>query len=214
MGDLIGKSYAERPKPRIDGRIKPERLIRGYGVNRGEYPSNVGGVKLKQHRLWCDMLTRCYDEKYHVKKPTYLNTKVCERWLDYANFYEDITDMPFFGEENYQLDKDILGDSSIYSPQTCCFIPRELNALFKTSKEGDLPQGVSRIVFDTGCVYTATIQRSIASAYIGSFWTAEDAGKAYKDVERMYLKILAEKYEDKIESRVVDKLLEMSHYEN
>lgn len=30
----------------------------------------------------------------------------------------------------------------------------------------------------------------------------------------MYLKILAEKYEDKIESRVVDKLLEMSNYEN
>lgn len=54
MGDLIGKSYAERPKPRIDGRIKPERLIRGYGVNRGEYPSKVGSVKLKQHRFFLD----------------------------------------------------------------------------------------------------------------------------------------------------------------
>ena len=46
----------------------------------------------------------------------------------------------------YHLDKDILvKGNKVYSPETCCFVPQEINSLLVTSvrSRGDQPIGVS-----------------------------------------------------------------------
>jgi hypothetical protein len=74
------------------------------------------------------MMMRCYSLKWSSKFPTYKDCIVDERWHNFQIFGE-------WFEENYvegfELDKDILGKSSkIYSPETCCFVPQEINLMF------------------------------------------------------------------------------------
>ena len=81
----------------------------------------------KAYTVWQSMLSRAYNPKYHAKQPTYIDATVCEKWHNFQNFAKW-----FYGESNYQdgwhLDKDLLsGTSKIYSPETCVFLPRELN---------------------------------------------------------------------------------------
>ena len=62
----------------------------GY-IGEGKYKSIISnGSKTQTHcySTWKSMLTRCYDEKYHIKKPTYENCYVCDEWLNFQNFAE------------------------------------------------------------------------------------------------------------------------------
>ena len=59
------------------------------------------GKHTREYELWKAMLTRCYSDKYHEKQPTYKDCTVCNRWLVFANFLEDL---PLI--ENYKLWRD------------------------------------------------------------------------------------------------------------
>lgn len=81
------------------------------------------------YRRWMALLDRCYgkDVKDHYK-----GTTVCAEWLIYVNFEK------WFEEnfkEGWDIDKDLFGEGDkVYSPETCRFVPRELNNLItKTS---------------------------------------------------------------------------------
>lgn len=62
-------------------------------------------------------------------KPTYEGCTVCDEWLYFSNFKK------WFDEnyiEGFQLDKDIIiRGNKVYSPQTCCFVPKEINIISK-----------------------------------------------------------------------------------
>ena len=97
-------------------------------------PVQINGKTTKEYCTWHGMLQRCYDEKVHERNPSYKDATVCERWLCFANFLEDITSIP--GYETYEqqqgkgieLDKDLLGNGQkIYSPKTVCFLPKSDN---------------------------------------------------------------------------------------
>ena len=78
----------------------------------------------KLYLTWVSMLGRAYYLNYHKHQPTYLNATVCNEWHNLQTFGK------WFEEnyvEGYELDKDLLSDSKIYSPDTSIFIPRELN---------------------------------------------------------------------------------------
>lgn len=82
------------------------------------------------------MMTRCYSPKYHEKEPTYKECNVCDRWLCFANFLEDL---PLI--EGYQLwnnnpgsgvslDKDMkIKNNKTYSIETCIFVSRKDNVI-------------------------------------------------------------------------------------
>jgi hypothetical protein len=79
------------------------------------------------YKTWHHMLERCYDKN---KKAYNLyggnGVKVCERWLYFANFIEDIKEIlnydKYIASPNlYSLDKDILGTGKLYSKETCMF---------------------------------------------------------------------------------------------
>lgn len=105
--------------------------------------TSVNGKMTREYILWRDMLKRCYSEKYHEKQPTYKDCKVCDRWLVFSNFLEDL---PLI--ENYEfwknnpnqriaIDKDSkIEGNKIYSLDACCFISQSDN-----SKERNLRCG-------------------------------------------------------------------------
>ena len=86
----------------------------------------------KAYRIWQSMLARCYDEDTQFLNPTYKGVIVREEWHNFQNFAK-------WHEDNYiegfEIDKDILSKNKvIYSPDTCCFVPREINFFMRTTK--------------------------------------------------------------------------------
>lgn len=85
------------------------------------------GVATKEYITWKSMINRCYNKATLSHCSAYEDAEVCDRWLVFANFLEDL---PFIegyslwiNNEGYCLDKDIKGNGSkLYSLDTCCFI--------------------------------------------------------------------------------------------
>lgn len=80
----------------------------------------------REYVLWSDMLRRCYAVENRNK--TYKQCIVCDRWLCFANFCEDLPYIDGYDfwksnpNQKIALDKDIKGDSTIYSLETCSFV--------------------------------------------------------------------------------------------
>lgn len=73
------------------------------------------------------MMDRCYNPRY--KKWAYYGgkgVKVCDEW---KNSYQPFLDWSLANgwEKGLQLDKDILGDGLLYSPETCKWVTRREN---------------------------------------------------------------------------------------
>lgn len=95
----------------------------------------------REYQLWRNMITRCYNEKALNNEPTYKNCKVCERWLCFANFLEDLPQIEGYelwvNNNNYELDKDMKQQDlqyKVYCLDNCCFIKQEENAYENSSR--------------------------------------------------------------------------------
>lgn len=80
----------------------------------------------KIYGVYKAMISRCFDPK----NKQYFNyggrgVTVCKEWVDsYESFLNWAIDR---WQKGYDLDKDYLGNGMLYSPETCCFIPRSKN---------------------------------------------------------------------------------------
>jgi len=164
----------------------------GY-LGEGTYKTKEKGKMTSAYNTWCKMLERCYSEKFRIKYPTYKDVTVCEKWHNFQNFAK-------WFEENYvegfHLDKDILcKNCKIYSPETCCFVPQEINNLFtvRSNYRGDYPIGILK----RGSMFHCRINKT-ERIFIGSFHTVEEAFQAYKKAKESYIKEIANKYKLKI----------------
>ena len=85
--------------------------------------------KSKAYSQWAGMITRCYSDAYHIKKPAYQSCETCEEWQEFQSFaawYDE--NHPNDGLD-YDLDKDFLiAGNKIYSPETCTFLSRSENS--------------------------------------------------------------------------------------
>jgi hypothetical protein len=127
--------------------LRRAKLVCGVGINDADYtvkPIVFGKqVVCPFYETWTHMLMRCYDPKYHAKKPTYIGCQVAPEWLSFMTFRAWMIRQNWVGME---LDKDLLfPGNKVYSPNTCVFIPHGLNN-FATDcgvARGEWPIGVS-----------------------------------------------------------------------
>ncbi|HGY9608200.1 hypothetical protein [Vibrio harveyi] len=102
----------------------------GY-LGEGKYPTTSAsrgtGHSNKCALLWRGMLGRCYSPK-DSSYPAYgaRGVRVCKEWHCYQTFAEWADNNGYF--EGAQLDKDILGDGLLYSPETCKFVTQQENS--------------------------------------------------------------------------------------
>ena len=170
--------------------------------------ASIGKNMTKEYQLWNNMVKRCYNEKILSRNPTYKDCHVSEEWMYLSNFKEWCHQQIGFDQVGWHLDKDILSkDNKVYSEDTCCFVPSEINCAVTNNKSvrGQFPQGV--IYNCTKTRYRARIQRSNKWESLGTYDTPEEAFYAYKPVKEAYIKSLAEKWKDKIDPRVYDALM-------
>lgn len=162
----------------------------------------------KEYSLWNGMKSRCYNENIRHLLPTYSEVTMSENFKKYSYFKDWCSKQVGFDQEGFHLDKDLLSlDSKIYSENTCCFIPSEINCAVTNNKSvrGKFPQGV--IYNCTKTRYRARIQRGDKWESLGTYDTPEEAFYAYKPVKEAHIKSLAEKWKDRIDPRVYNVLI-------
>ncbi len=184
-----------------NGKVKNPYHKSKYGVGylgEGEYIARRG---CKIYITWNNMLSRCYNEKEIIKHPTYIKCSVCEEWhnfQNYAKWYEENF------VEGFEVDKDILvKGNKIYSPETCCFVPSEINNLFikQNKNRGNLPIGVNKKN------KSATYQAQISKKYLGSYVTPIEAFLVSKQAKEKHIKEMADKWKNKIKKECYNALI-------
>lgn len=183
-----------------------------YGVGINDYGGNVkcNNVHIKSYHTWVAMLARCYSKDFLRKNHTYCECAVCDEWLHFSKFKEWYDKNSIDG---CSLDKDILvKKNKVYSPDTCCFVPNEINSLLCKSdkKRGNMPIGVCERKMVHGLKYVAYLNNSTKKHFhLGTFSTPEEAFIAYKNAKESYIKEIAAKYykDGKITDKVYSALM-------
>ena len=172
--------------------------IEGVGIIGNKYATCINRTPVKEFNIWCHMLKRCFNEKYKTKNPTYRNATCCEEWLYYPNFYEWLHSQENFKVwiklEKSSLDKDILiKGNKLYSPETCCLVPRNVNSLFtkRDNDRGSLPIGVhiKNGKIRAQCNNPFTNKRVCINS---NCKTVEEAFQIYKEYKENIIKQVAE----------------------
>lgn len=155
-------------------------------------------------QLWKNMLKRCYSEVSFKKSPSYEQCLTSETFNHYQQFKTWCNQQLGFGNTGWELDKDILvKGNKVYSEDTCCFVPKEINLLLvKHDKgRGNYSLGVdyhkSRKQFRARC----------SDKHLGWFNTEIEAFNAYKQSKEDYIKEVANKWKDQIDPRVYEALM-------
>lgn len=129
-------------KGNINDRLKP--TVFGVGVIGECLTVDSCGNRLKEYQVWKGMLERCYSDKFQAKKPTYKGCIVSENFVCYPYFKKWCNKQIGFDQVGWHLDKDILSKGNkVYSEDTCCFVPQEINSLLVRSNatRGKYPLG-------------------------------------------------------------------------
>lgn len=193
----------------FDNRVIIKNIQYGHiknGVIKNLYHKSVCGVGYlgvgkysnkthpKIYTTWNNMFKRCYDLKLQEKRPTYKGCFIIEEWQSFQNFAK------WYGEnfrEGFDLDKDILvKGNKIYSPETCAFVPREINSLLTKheAKRGKYPIGVCKV----GGKFQALININGKRVNLGYFYIPKEAFLAYKTAKEKQIKEVAEKHKNQI----------------
>lgn len=189
-------SFMQRAKGHLEGRgcskcareRYREKKVCGIGIN------DYNGRDVKMFTVWRNMLYRCYEK---TRNSSYSQCTVCESWLSLNNFsrwyYKNY-------KEGWQLDKDILSsDSKAYSPETCCFVPAEINMCVVGRKS-------ESVTFVKGAWQASFNQR-----YIGRYATKELAVAAYRSRKAEHILCLAEKHNNELPRKVRDRLIDIAN---
>lgn len=182
------------------------KLIYGVGINDGKYPVRVNGKILKEYNLWGSLLSRCFNPKLQRNYPTYIGCQASGNFKEYSYFYQWCQNQIGFGQEGFDLDKDLIfKGNKLYSEDTCLFVPSALNRLLLASKaaRGSLPVGVCA----HGYKFQATCKTDSPSSYLGRFNTIEEAFNAYKQVKEAFIKAQAAKWKAFIDPRAYEALM-------
>lgn len=185
--------------------------IQGFGVC--DIKTYVDEVRLQEFKLWANMLSRCYNKDFLQKTPSYLGCTVHESFRYLSDFKIWCNQQIGFSDKddkgrNFALDKDILvKGNKVYSPDTCCFVPPELNGIL-------LKREVLRGSDPIGCCFDKDLGKyrsythlNKKRVHIGCHDTPEEAFQAYKQVKEAYIKEVANKWKDKIDPRVYEALM-------
>lgn len=180
-------------------------LIFGVGVNDADYATQQKVSKVVSvcpyYRKWSNMLERCYSKAYQSKQPTYIGCCVCAEWLTFSNFKSWMEAQDWQGKE---IDKDIVGNGKLYSPENCVFVEKRVNVLFGAQNRF-YRTGVAGLHFNKR---ENKYQVRVASMQVGYFSVKADAEDALLKAKAIYAaQIAIEQTSDLIKRAIYDKFI-------
>ncbi len=188
----------------IKNRLKPS--VYGVGIVGEKYPLE-NGKQSKEYNVWVRMLDRCYSTTNDTRK-TYEGCEVTSSFRYFPFFKEWCHNQVGFGEKGFALDKDnLVKGNKVYSPETCCFVPREINSLFvkRDKLRGEYPVGVC--FHKPLNKYVSKLSAYGRSRNLGYFSSVSEAFYIYKEAKETHIKEVANKWKDQIDQRVYEALM-------
>jgi len=184
-------------------------LVYGVGVNDWVGNVMVDGKLIREYQLWKGVLERCFTDGFKQSRPTYEGVTCSKEWLSMTTFIEDVSQMRGFGLDGWALDKDILQKGNkLYSKDTCCFVPAEVNSLLTKSdnSRGEWPVGVD--FHKVSGKFRAGLRINGKTKHLGLFNTPEQAFQAYKLAKEAYIKVVAQQWQHLLDEKVFQALLD------
>lgn len=176
-----------------------KKLVYGYGINDADYQISrtVNGKEIKCpfYIKWMEMLKHCYCPKYQAQFETYKVVLLCAEWHYFMKFRAWMMTQDWEGKD---LDKDLLTDSKIYSPETCMFIPHTLNCFLTKSNKTRGPHPIGVSFYRRNSTYASKISFNGKRKFLGYFVTPELAHKAWQISKLDVINILKETYKDDV----------------
>lgn len=112
--------------------------------------------------------------------PTYKDVTICDEWLTFSNFDKLYSKHYRKGQD---MDKDLKGHSC-YSPETCVYLPKEINQCLQRHN------GIKK----SNGVWIAEYSRGGQLERIGEYGSKEEAQEAYLKEKKEYLDYLVQLY--------------------
>ena len=150
------------------------------------------------------MLERCYDSKFHEKRPTYVDCEVYEEWLNFQEYGQWFDDNYYeIKGERMHLDKDILvKHNKIYSPDTCIFVPQTINSLFikcdKSRGESVIGTSLKNGKYRVHCSLINPETGKSKQEHLGYYDTEVKAFEVYKYYKERNIKEVADYFKGQI----------------
>lgn len=195
---------------KLKDRLKPS--VKGVGII-GLDKISTARKHHREYALWDGMLDRCYNEITQKKQKAYNGCSVSDDFLFYPNFKKWCNEQIGFNSvdefgRSFNLDKDILfKNNKIYSPQTCCFVPSEINAIMASCKRDKGSTMVGTAYDKKLKKYRSAITREGVKTHLGCFEKEIDAFMVYKVEKEAHIKLVAEKWKNEIDIRVYEALI-------
>lgn len=194
-----------------------------FGVGRFKacHGSKSSGAKsTPEYAAWVNMLSRCYYEKgINVIKgySTYTDVTVDKSWFNFQVFAEWYTK-----ESNrihridstlkLNLDKDIISpELRVYSENTCCLIPSDLNTAIIVKQNVKNNKMPSNFVKRSNGKYHVTFTAMNDSVKLADFNTELECVTAFITAKEQYIKFLANKYISILSENVYHTLINYKH---
>ncbi len=195
-----------------------ERTVNGVGfLGYGRFvhglrkvPDGKFAIPKQLHRHWRHMLSRATG---NTRPARYCDAQVCEDWHNLQNFLEWAILQEGYNcvEDNgksWHLDKDIVvRGNKLYSPETCVFVPNEINTFFSDKDIGTTgKRGVNHIQPASAGAqdgYVARCHVGSIREYLGYYDTPEQAHAAYFARKLSAARALADKWHGSVDVRVI-----------
>ena len=142
--------------------------------------------------------------------PTYKGCEISETFLDFQTFTGWHTSQIGYGNEGYQLDKDLLVEGNrMYDVSTCCLLPEQLNS-FLTFREGGRGNYAIGVSYDNARVLPYVAQMSVDGEHrtIGYYSSELEAHLAYRTAKEAEARKWASRLEAgvDVDVRVIERL--------
>ena len=165
----------------------------------------------KSYQTWNAMNMRCKvgGSRQRIFK-SYVGCTVEGSFKNFQLFTDWYVRQIGYDIKGYHLEKDILVEGNkVYSENTCCLVPPELNAFLLDSRKarGEFPQGVS--FHKSSKKFRAYISIDGKPQHIGLYETSKEAEQAYKvaknnEAQRWYQRLLNKEF--LVDPRVIDRM--------
>lgn len=207
----VGKINIEIGQIKDRSNLNKFKDVSGFDHSQNKYVSGVNKTAkalaaenglLKEYNIWSNIVSRCNRGYAKLHEDFY----TFDSWLGWAKEQKGFMEKD--GNDNiFQLDSDLFStDEKMYSPNTCVFIPREINGICKPNM---IRSGLPRGVFPLGGKvksYKVSIRIDGITKHIGNYKTIEEASAVSKQARLDRVVHLEIKYNGVVDSKVFEEL--------
>ena len=171
--------------------------------NKWDTPTlDSNGKQLKMYTQWAAMMLRSRFQPYAENVVIDDRFKSYDFFIDWAKSQKGWMHTEESGRV-WSLDKDIVGDGSIYSPDVCVFVPAVINNLNIKSLDHSLPRCVSKTPSGN---YIGRIKVFGKRKSLGTYGTIQEATESVISAKLKYIDTLDEVYSKLLDERVIPNL--------